>query len=233
MVSTQGFQRARRPEQIEARRCAILDAARALLGSKPVADISLRELSDSIGLAKSNVLRYFDSREAIFLEVLDENWVSWLDAVENAPTAVDSDAPYAAEIQVATQLAESLVERRLLCELVSVMAGVLERNISVDFARDFKSRAVANVDRSAALIRSRIPALSEADARQVASSIMMLVAGLWPHAEPAAAVATVQEEMGSAPAADVFASILRESLINQVVGASVRASLRSGAESGR
>ena len=73
MVATHGFQRARRPEQIEARRCAILDAARAMLGSRPVADISLRELSESVGLAKSNVLRYFDSREAIFLEVLDEN----------------------------------------------------------------------------------------------------------------------------------------------------------------
>ena len=64
MVATHGFQRARRPEQIEARRCAILDAARAMLGSRPVADISLRELSESVGLAKSNVLRYFDSREA-------------------------------------------------------------------------------------------------------------------------------------------------------------------------
>ncbi len=37
-------------------------------------EISLRELSDRVGLAKSNVMRYFDSREAIFLEVLDEEF---------------------------------------------------------------------------------------------------------------------------------------------------------------
>ena len=66
------FQRARRPEQMAARRAAILDAARAMLTDKGVADISLRELSRRVGLAKSNVLRYFDSREAIFLELLDE-----------------------------------------------------------------------------------------------------------------------------------------------------------------
>ena len=55
--------------------------ARTMLTEKSVADISLRELSDRVGLAKSNVLRYFDSREAILLEVLDEECRSWLDEV--------------------------------------------------------------------------------------------------------------------------------------------------------
>ena len=57
--------------------------ARAMLAEKSVADISLRELSDRVGLAKSNVLRYFDSREAIFLEVLDEECRCWLDEVDS------------------------------------------------------------------------------------------------------------------------------------------------------
>ena len=65
-----------------ARRLAIMAVARAMLTEKNVADISLRELSDRVGLAKSNVLRYFDSREAIFLEVLDEEFRSWLADVD-------------------------------------------------------------------------------------------------------------------------------------------------------
>ena len=36
-----------------------------MLTEKGVAEISLRELSNRVGLAKSNVLRYFDSREAV------------------------------------------------------------------------------------------------------------------------------------------------------------------------
>ena len=50
-----------------------------MLTEKGVGQISLRELSDRVGLAKSNVLRYFDSREAIFLELLDEECLSWLE----------------------------------------------------------------------------------------------------------------------------------------------------------
>src|SRR5262245_17922781 len=123
-----------------ARRSAILAVARALLEEKNVADISLRELADRVGLAKSNVLRYFDSREAIFLELLDDQFVTWLSETDARLGRPRVRKPgYANEIRVATVIAESLVERQLLCELVGSMAGVLERNISHEFARDFKA----------------------------------------------------------------------------------------------
>ena len=49
-----------------------------MLAEMPVADVSLTELSRRVGLAKSNVLRYFDSREAVLLELLDDAWRDWL-----------------------------------------------------------------------------------------------------------------------------------------------------------
>src|ERR1700756_4418722 len=72
------FQRARSEEQREARRQAILDTAAAMLDEMPVAEVTLNELSRRVGLAKSNVLRYFESREAILLELLDREWKQWL-----------------------------------------------------------------------------------------------------------------------------------------------------------
>src|ERR1700756_301279 len=103
-----------------ARRTAILTCAREMLAEKDLADISLRELSERIGLAKSNVLRYFDSREAIFLEILDEEFQTWLVDVETRlgrPRA--KKANYANEIRVATAVADSLAESQLLCELAA------------------------------------------------------------------------------------------------------------------
>src|ERR1039457_1529560 len=72
------FQRARSEEQREVRRRAILDAAAAMLAEMPVAQVTLNELSRRVGLAKSNVLRYFESREAVLLELLDSAWQDWL-----------------------------------------------------------------------------------------------------------------------------------------------------------
>jgi AcrR family transcriptional regulator len=218
-----GFRRARRPEQVEARRAAILDAAVAMLRERPISEISLRELSERIGLAKSNVLRYFDSREAIFLEVLDQVWGDWLDGLEADFDTLSAPAEgYRREVEVAATVAAALIRDPLLCELLAAMAGVLERNISVDFARAFKERAYAIVERAEALVRRRLPALSEAGAAHFVASVGVLLAGLWPHARPTEAVATVMAERGLRDARAMFAEVFTQSLINQLVGIAVR-----------
>ncbi|MCE6997979.1 TetR/AcrR family transcriptional regulator [Saccharothrix sp. S26] len=212
------FQRARRPEQVEQRRRTILDTACAMLRERPVADISLRELSERVGLAKSNVLRYFDSREAIFLEVLDQEWGAWLDELEESLGSVG-------EVEdVARVVATSLLGRRLLCELVSGMAGVLERNITVDFARVFKRRAHEHRARLADLVRGRVPVLDEAAARHFAGTVLVMTAGLWPHANPTDAVARVMREQGGPTAWELVRDGLTEGLVNQLVGLVARAS---------
>jgi AcrR family transcriptional regulator len=216
------FQRARRPEQVEQRRRTILDTACAMLRERSVADISLRELSERVGLAKSNVLRYFDSREAIFLEVLDQEWGAWLDELE------DSLGSLGEPVEVATAVATSLPRRRLLCELISGMAGVLERNITVDFARVVKRRAEEHEARLAGLVRARVPVLDEGAARHFARVVLILTAGLWPHANPTDAVARVTRELGGPPAAEAVREVLTEGLVNQLVGLVARSRARPG-----
>ncbi|MEJ2852608.1 MULTISPECIES: TetR/AcrR family transcriptional regulator [unclassified Saccharothrix] len=219
------FRRARRPEQVAARRVAILDTAEAMLGEVPVTEVSLRELSCRVGLAKSNVLRYFDSREAVFLGVLDRRWAAWLDDVEGAiREARVEGVPYGRAIAVATALAESVGRHALLCDLVASMAGVLERNIGLDTARAVKARATDHTARLADLVRAELPQLDEPAATRFARSVLVVIAGLWPHAQPTDEVARASAELGLPPAAELFATDLREALVNQLIGLVVRAS---------
>jgi AcrR family transcriptional regulator len=220
-----GFRRARRPEQVAARRAAILDAAVAMLRERPVAEISLRELSDQVGLAKSNVLRYFDSREAIFLEVLDRAWEAWLDGLAvSFGTPSKDGSGYRREVEVASAVAQALLADPLLCELISAMAGVLERNISVDFARTFKRRAAEHSGRLAALVRAQLPHLDQAAALHFAGAAIVIVAGMWPYSRPTEAVAVVMGELGMPSARQMFTAALTDGLINQLVGLVARAS---------
>src|SRR4051812_50004066 len=64
-----------------------------MLAEMPVAALSLNELSRRVGLAKSNVLRYFESREAVLLELLDAAWREWLVALEDALPAGKTAGP--------------------------------------------------------------------------------------------------------------------------------------------
>ncbi|HEX2171460.1 MAG TPA: helix-turn-helix domain-containing protein, partial [Dehalococcoidia bacterium] len=64
-----GFLRARRPEQKQQRREAILEVARQLAVESGVDNVSLGNVAAAVGLTKSNVVRYFGTREEIYLEL--------------------------------------------------------------------------------------------------------------------------------------------------------------------
>jgi AcrR family transcriptional regulator len=217
---TAGFQRARRPEQREARRQAILDAAAAMLAESSVNDISLRQLACRVGLAKSNVLRYFDSREAVFLELLDSAWRDWLHAVaaELDRLPEPAHARYARCRQVGEAIADSLAARTLLCELISVTAGVLERNISIEVARRFKLGFAQNTATLAALVRSHVDGLDEPASEHFAGAVFVIVAGLWPFQNPSEAVAAAVEELGVEAVHPAFDEALRAGLAAHLIG---------------
>jgi AcrR family transcriptional regulator len=190
MLPVAVFQRARNQEQREARRQAILGAAAAMLAEMPVAEVTLNELSRRAGLAKSNVLRYFESREAVLLELLDSAWQEWLGQLDrDLQIAVDADAPAAGRSgQLAAALAASLANRPMLCDLISAQAAVLERNVSPQVAAQYKRASVAAITALGLLIQGSVPELGEHDAIRLAGVTVMMTGALWPHTQPSAAM---------------------------------------------
>ena len=207
-----------------ARRSAIMTGAREMLAEKNLAEISLRELSHRVGLAKSNVLRYFDSREAIFLEVFDEEFQAWLadlDTRLGTPRARKAD--YATEVRLATTMAASLVDAQLLCELLASMAVVLERNISGEFARDFKARTMTNVAAVGQLVARQLPWVPREFTEFFADGALTLTAGMYPFSVPTEPVRVVMAEMGFPEPRQRFSDGLRAGLVTWLIGAVARA----------
>ena len=115
----------------------------------PVAALSLNELSRRVRLAKSNVLRYFESREAVLLELLDAAWREWLDAVEAEPAARRRrPGGRAGRARRGGAGPRRSSRRPMLCELASASSAVLERNISAEVAARFKRAALADTERA-------------------------------------------------------------------------------------
>src|SRR3984957_8554505 len=229
------FQRARSEEQREARRQAILAAAATMLTEMPVADVTLNELSRRSGLAKSNVLRYFESREAVLLELLDSAWQDWLGAVTiELGATVRPDAPVADRAdQVAEAVATSLSIRPVLCDLISAQAAVLERNVSAKLAAEYKRAVMASIAALGRLVLRRLPELGEPDAGRFAGSVVLVTGALWPNTQPSAAMlAAYQADPGLAAMRLDFAPTLREVLEVLLSGLLVRQE-RAGQASAR
>ena len=213
------FRRARNEEQREIRRQAILRTAEAMLAEMPVAALSLNELSRRVGLAKSNVLRYFETREAVLLELLDEAWRDWLDvlAVELLGEPV---GPVGERVElVAAVLARTLAARPMLCELGSASSAVLERNVSVAVAVRFKRATLANTDALGRRVRVVLPELDDRNGQGFAQAAVLVTSSLWPYAQPSAAMQTAYEaEPALASLRPDFAVVLRELLATMLMG---------------
>ncbi|RAO34373.1 hypothetical protein PSN13_03240 [Micromonospora saelicesensis] len=157
------FQRARSEEQREVRRRAILETTSAMLDEMPVAEVTLNELSRRVGLAKTAVLRYFESREAVLLDLLDDRTKTWLTELDQELAhGVDLSRPAMERAeQTADVLSRSLAAQTVLCDLFGAQGGVLEHNVSVEVVRRHKRAALGNLAVMADLVRRHLPEVGD------------------------------------------------------------------------
>ncbi len=181
------FQRARSEDQRRLRRETILATTAAMLTEMPVAAVSLNELSRRVGLAKSNVLRYFESREAILLDLLDEQVKGWADDLARSPVPSQGTALERAE-QLGRRMAATLAERPVLCDLLAAQASVLERNVSTEVVLGHKRAAAAVMERLAGVVTAWLPELSRESALQALAIVLIVAGGGWPASHPTDAV---------------------------------------------
>ncbi|MFE2998097.1 TetR family transcriptional regulator [Nocardia sp. NPDC059246] len=189
------FQRARSEEQRSERKLSILLTAAAMLREMPVSELSLNELSRRVGLAKSNVLRYFESREAVLLELLQQAARDFLVGVgDQLASLVDAEDPLDTRVEAAASaISASFGAQPMLCELLSAEAGVLDHNISIEVATRSKEGARDALLDFAEMLRQLFPELSRQRSEQAAMLIIVLIGGLWTHTNPAAPVRAVYD----------------------------------------
>jgi len=195
------FQRARRPEQKEARRAHLLATARTLLeGGVAPRDLALNELARQAGMAKANVYRYFETREALLVALLWDEWRRWHTTFEAEASRGRWSATALPEL--AHRLARSLARRPLLCALTAMVPSVLEQNLSEEAIGVFKHETLRFLTDVAARLAQVCPLLeAPAYARWLLDGVHCLVA-LYPATHPAPAVGRVLAD----PALRIFAS---------------------------
>ncbi|MCC3774373.1 TetR/AcrR family transcriptional regulator [Streptomyces sp. UNOB3_S3] len=184
MASRSQSTRARSPEAKRAREAAILDAAARLATANGIRPVTLTDIAAEVGMHKSAMLRYFETREEIFLRLAAAGWVEWSQAVRerlaaDPPGKGDEDPAHA----VAGLLAESLVARPLFCDLLAHTPMNLERNVSLESVRSFKVTAIAEVTAVGEALR-RVAALSPAQAGNVVATATAMAGALWQMAAP-------------------------------------------------
>ena len=183
-MNPETYQRARRPEQKLERRDAILAAARELALRDGVREVSLAAIAARVGIHKSALLRYFETREQIFLELTGQAWQEWAAALpDELATVAAAPGPERAAL-VADAVARSFGGRPLLCDLIAHTPLNLERNVSAETVRAYKLLSLGAVREAAALVQRLLPALTVAECLDYVAVIASLAGATWQMANP-------------------------------------------------
>src|ERR1700754_293693 len=189
VVSTKAFLRARRPEHKRQRYEAILDAAGELAVQNGVGAVSLADIASRVGMHKSALLKYFGTREEIFLRLSEGEWQQWAAAV--IVELDDGDATG----RVPEILARSVAQRPLFCQLLIYSPLALEHNVSLDAARSAKVAAMRAAGAVADALHRALPTLSRAACFDLLAATGVVAAGLWQAAHPSPVIAVLHAEL--------------------------------------
>jgi AcrR family transcriptional regulator len=188
------MKRARGQEQKEVRRREILATAEALFRDQSFAETTMAEVAARAGLSKGAVYLYFETKEQLFLAMLVDELAAWLDVVD---ARLESGAVRRSEA-VARLLAASLAERPTMTKLLSLLEGVLERNIDEETALAFKRFFAARLERTGALLEARLPSLRSGGGARLLVQMHALVVGLRQMSDPAPVMKRLADQPGMA-----------------------------------
>jgi AcrR family transcriptional regulator len=203
------FHRARQPEQKAERRAAILAAAAALFDAEGPAGTGLNAIAAKAGFAKSNVYRYFESREAVLLSLFMDEVDAVTASLEIRLAALPAgDLPALAEA-----ITDEVLARPRFGPMLSMIFSVLEQNLSVETHADFKRWMGVQGGRMATALAAVLPEAPATARAEAWTLISLMIAALWPvtHPSPSAAKLYAQEEFAAMrlePRRDIARAVL-------------------------
>lgn len=193
------FARARSPQQRDDRLRHLTEATRKLLDGTRASELTLGEIATAAGLAKSGVLRYAGSREALLLLVMYHEHLGWLD---------DLQAQLHDERRtLAKALAHTLAQRPALCDLISA-APVLMNRVTAEVAEAVRTQARDVEDRLRETLKPRLP-LDRQHLVLLTAAIHAFVGAVWGWA----AIDSANQPEPGTELEDTLAALLRTFIV--------------------
>jgi len=151
----------------------------------------MARIAQQADIAKGTVYLYFPTKEALFVELIREEFDACFNHLDTALDALTAPAP---PEPVAQAFTTAIMERPLLRKLVGLLHVVLEHNIDETAARAFKQHLRDRMEPIAARLERLLPQCAPGDGFRLMLNAHILMVG-WQHAaDPAPVIRAVQSE---------------------------------------
>ena len=163
------------PQLTAARREEILSACERIYEGRSFSEILLKDIADETSFTRTSIYNYFQSKEEIFLALLEREFRSWSDDLE----AILSQASLSRSA-LADRLAKTLEPRKLMLKIYALNLYDLAENSREEKLVEFNvaygwSRMVMQD-----IIRRFLPSLTRDERNDAIDAIYGSLCGIWP-----------------------------------------------------
>jgi len=216
-----GYQRARTAQHKEERRNAILVVARELAEITPYADITMDAVARRAGLGKSTLYGYFETKEELFIALVDAEFAKWFADVSMRVVGVTDFK------EMSSLICSTILERQMLMGLLAVLHPVIEHGIDRETAIRFKTLFLERTTVTGRALETAMPFLGPGGGLQFLVLLHALVIGLTHMSNPSPVCAGVLADPEFAPIRVMFEKPLALGVSVLLAGFAVTATARA------
>ena len=164
------------PALAAARREEILAACEKLYETRPFRDITIRDIGDATTFGRTSVYNYFQTREEIFLALLQREFETW---TEELLALASGSCRTRAEL--ADGLARTLERRGLLLKLLTVNLSEMEENCRDERLVSFKTAYGGALQAVEQCLKTACPEMDGAARRGFLYALFPFLYGVYPY----------------------------------------------------
>lgn len=157
-----------------ARREEIIDACAALYETMSLREITIKLIGAHTSFTRTSIYNYFETREEIFLALLQREYEAWTADLDALPAQPDAAA-------LADALARTLERRGTMLRLLSMNLYDIEANSRVENLAAFKTVYAASMQAVRRLLARSGPALSGPAAERFLYAFYPFLFGIYPY----------------------------------------------------
>jgi AcrR family transcriptional regulator len=193
-------QRANNPEQKALRRQQILLATKNRFRSCSYEEVNLNHIAADAGITKAALYRYFRNKETLFIALF----------VESLEALIVSSETEMRQASIADSICNVLIGNPIFCKLSAILHTILERNLSLDEASEFKYTLLKLMGQLCTKIQAHptVPNLTQTETMSLLMQIQQALIGVWHMTHPTGAIAEVLEK----PPLDIFKRSFEDTL---------------------
>ena len=160
-----------------ARREEIIAACARLNETMSFREITIKEIGAATSFTRTSIYNYFETKEEIFLALLQREYELWVDAMNTVMEQNDTMT----RSEIADTLARTLTDRPRLLRLLSMNLFDMEANSRAERLAEFKVAFGASLDTVTRMLEKYIPEMDAPARQQFLYAFFPFIYGIYPY----------------------------------------------------